>query len=154
MSATTCFCLFLTGMASTVDARREYALSSQHPRINAFPLMASQKNLSAEDPEYNNKNIIVPFSNWQGPLWMNANYMYGIILKHYGFNNELDWLAQTLGQLMINDYRKYGSLHESYDADTGAPLLLPIHMWIRTAGNRLHQLEPLRREPPSRRCGK
>lgn len=109
-----------SGMASSSDGKamiKRYLLNPKH-MLSPYGL----RSLSGEDVEYNNKNIIVPFSNWQGPLWMNANYMYGIILKNYGFTRKLDWLAQTLGQLMIKDYKKYGSLHESYDAETGSPL--------------------------------
>lgn len=80
------------------------------------------RSLSAKDPDYNNKNIIVPFSNWQGPVWPVANYIYAIGLKHYGFDKELRWLAETLGQLMLKDIKKWETMHENYHADTGAPL--------------------------------
>ena len=33
------------------------------------------RSLSKQDPDYNNAAIIVPYSNWQGPIWINANYM-------------------------------------------------------------------------------
>lgn len=80
------------------------------------------RSLSLQDPDYNNKNIIVPFSNWQGPIWMVANYMYAIALKNYGYDKEVRWISHTLGKMLIDDYNKYGSLHESYHADTGTPL--------------------------------
>jgi len=80
------------------------------------------RSLSKRDPDYNNKNIIVPFSNWQGPVWPVANYLYHIGLKHYGFENEIAWQAKTIGTLLLNDIRKYDSTHENYHADTGAPL--------------------------------
>ena len=80
------------------------------------------RSLSVQDPDYNNRNIIKPFSNWQGPIWMVANYVDAIILKHYGFDKEVEWVAYTLGKMLISDYKKYGSLHESYNAENGAPL--------------------------------
>lgn len=80
------------------------------------------RSLSVQDPDYNNRNIIKPFSNWQGPIWMVANYVDAIILKHYGFDKEVEWVAYTLGKMLISDYKKYGSLHESYNAESGAPL--------------------------------
>jgi len=80
------------------------------------------RSLSKLDPDYNNKNIIVPFSNWQGPIWPIANYLYHIGLKHYGFENEIAWQAKTLGKLLLNDIREWGSMHENYHAETGAPL--------------------------------
>lgn len=80
------------------------------------------RTLSKQDPDYNNKNIIIPFSNWQGPVWPIANYIYSVGLKYYGFENELAWQAETLGQLMLTDLKEWGSLHENYHTDTGAPL--------------------------------
>jgi len=80
------------------------------------------RSLSKADVDYNNKNIIIPFSNWQGPVWPIANYLYSIALKNYGFDKEIAWLGNTLGTLLLNDLRKYGSMHEDYHAETGAPL--------------------------------
>jgi alpha,alpha-trehalase len=33
------------------------------------------RSLAADDPEYNNENVIKPYSNWQGPIWPHANWM-------------------------------------------------------------------------------
>ena len=80
------------------------------------------RSLSLQDPDYNNKNIIKPFSNWQGPVWPIANYIYSIGLKNYGFDDDLVWQAETLGNLLLNDIKEWDSMHENYHADTGAPL--------------------------------
>ncbi|WP_421918911.1 MGH1-like glycoside hydrolase domain-containing protein [Marinifilum sp.] len=80
------------------------------------------RSLSAQDVDYNNKNVIVPFSNWQGPVWPIANYIFSIGLKNYGYDKELAWLAETLGQLLVDDIKEWGIMHENYHADTGAPL--------------------------------
>lgn len=80
------------------------------------------RTLSKSDPDYNNKNVIVPFSNWQGPVWPISNYIYSIGLKNYGFSSELKWQAATLGKLLLNDISQWDSMHENYDADTGEPL--------------------------------
>ena len=96
---------------------KKYLLNKKHMKATY-----GFRSLSASDPDYNNKNIIVPFSNWQGPIWMNANYIDAIILKYYGFDNEISWLAMTLGNILLDDYNTNGSLHESYHADTGEPL--------------------------------
>ncbi len=80
------------------------------------------RSLSAKDVDYNNKNIIVPFSNWQGPVWPIANYIYSIALKNYGYDKEVVWLAQTLGNLLVDDIKEWGIMHENYHADTGLPL--------------------------------
>lgn len=80
------------------------------------------RSLSRQDPEYNNKNVIIPFSNWQGPVWPIANYIYSIGLVRYGFKAEAVQLASHLGHLLLNDIYAYGSMHENYHADTGEPL--------------------------------
>ena len=80
------------------------------------------RSLSKQDVDYNNKNVIIPFSNWGGPIWPVANYLFSIALKNYGFDNEIRWLAEKQGRLMLKDCMKYGTMHEDYNADTGEPL--------------------------------
>ncbi len=92
------------------------------------------RTLSLQDPDYNNKNIIVPFSNWQGPVWPIANYIYSVGLKNYGFKEALYWQAETLGTLLLNDIKKYNTMHENYHADTGEPLA-PSHDHVDKDGN-------------------
>ena len=80
------------------------------------------RSLSKQDPGYNNAAIIVPYSNWQGPIWINANYMNYIALKRYGFDKEAAELSGILGRMVVADIQKWGSMHEDYDAETGAGL--------------------------------
>jgi alpha,alpha-trehalase len=80
------------------------------------------RSLSLKDPDYNNKNIIVPFSNWQGPLWVVANFIYSIGLHEYGFDKEAGWMAGALGNVLLDDLRQFDTMHESYNADTGTGL--------------------------------
>lgn len=80
------------------------------------------RSLSGSDPDYNNENIITPYSNWQGPVWPVANYLFFVGLKNYGFDKECVTLAKTLGTLIAKDIDKFGSMHENYDAETGAAL--------------------------------
>lgn len=80
------------------------------------------RTLSQKDPDYNNENIIVPYSNWQGPVWPIANFLYSVGLKNYGFNDECTELASKLGKLVLDDIKDCGTMHENYHADTGEPL--------------------------------
>jgi alpha,alpha-trehalase len=80
------------------------------------------RSLSKQDPDYNNNAIIIPYSNWQGPVWINANYLNYIALKRYGFNQEAAELSGILGLMVVADIQKWGSMHEDYDAETGAGL--------------------------------
>lgn len=94
------------------------------------------RSLSKADPEYNNKNIIKPFSNWQGPIWGITNYIYSIALKHYGFEQEIAWMAGAVGQLIVKDLRDFGTMHETYHAETGEPLA-PSSFKYKTADGRI-----------------
>jgi len=80
------------------------------------------RSLSKQDPSYNNLSMINPYSNWQGPVWINTNYLYFLALKRYGFDNEAAQLAGILGRLVLADIHKWGSMHECYHAETGEGL--------------------------------
>ena len=80
------------------------------------------RSLSRQDPDYNNAAIIVPYSNWQGPIWINANYLNYIALKRYGFDKEAKELSGILGRMVLADIQKWGSMHEDYNAETGEGL--------------------------------
>ena len=80
------------------------------------------RSLSKQDTDYNNAAIIIPYSNWQGPIWINANYMNYIALKRNGFDKEAAELSGILGRMVLADIQKWGSMHENYDAETGAGL--------------------------------
>ncbi|MGC2111018.1 MAG: trehalase family glycosidase [Candidatus Korobacteraceae bacterium] len=80
------------------------------------------RSLSRQDPDYNNVSEIVPYSNWQGPIWINANYLNYIALKRYGFDKEAAQLSGILGRMVLADIQKWGSMHECYDAETGLGL--------------------------------
>ena len=77
------------------------------------------RSLSKQDPGYNNVSMIDPYSNWQGPVWINANYLDYVALKRYGFDKESAELASILGHLVLADIQKWGSMHECYDAENG-----------------------------------
>ena len=80
------------------------------------------RSVSRQDPDYNNQVMIIPYSNWQGPIWINANYMDIIALIRYGFDKEPVTLTEKLARMVLSDIKSCGSMHECYDADTGAPL--------------------------------
>jgi len=66
--------------------------------------------------------MIDPYSNWQGPIWINTNYLYFLALKRYGFDDEAAQLAGILGRLVLADIHRWGSMHECYHAETGEGL--------------------------------
>lgn len=95
----------------------DYLLNDDHFKSNY-----GFRSLSMQDPDYNNENIIIPFSNWQGPVWPVANYIYSIGLKHYGLGDQNAWIASKLGKRLNQDIATWGTMHENYDADNGEPL--------------------------------
>jgi alpha,alpha-trehalase len=108
------------GLASPDQGRemiRRYLWTQEH-MLTPYGL----RSLSAKDPDYNNQNIIVPYSNWQGPVWPIANYFYFVGLMTYGFPQEAASLVERLTRLYLSDIEFCGSLHENYDAETGHPL--------------------------------
>ena len=80
------------------------------------------RSLSKRDPDYNNVCMIIPYSNWQGPIWINANFIFSVALKRYGFDEQANELAYVLAMMVLKDIKTCGSMHENYDADTGSPL--------------------------------
>ena len=80
------------------------------------------RSVAKSDPVYNNDAIIDPYSNWRGPIWINANYLNYISLKRYGFDKEAAGLSGMLGRMVLADIQKWGSMHEDYDAETGLGL--------------------------------
>ena len=77
------------------------------------------RSLSSFSRDYNNEAIINPYSNWRGPIWINANFLDWIALRRYGYPTEARWLATTLAEDIHRDVGRWGSMHEDYNAETG-----------------------------------
>jgi alpha,alpha-trehalase len=102
------------------DARamiRKYLWSPEHMLSNY-----GIRSLSKQDASYNNVSMISPYSNWQGPIWINTNYLYFLALRRYGFEQEARLLSWRLATLVLADIQKWGSMHECYNAETGEGL--------------------------------
>jgi len=80
------------------------------------------RSLSRQDPDYNNVNVITPYSNWQGPVWPIANYFYFVALMNHGRRAEATELVRRLSRVYLRDINSCGSLHENYDAETGVAM--------------------------------
>jgi alpha,alpha-trehalase len=114
------FVPLIQGLAPYDDGRkmiRRYLWNEDH-MLSPYGL----RTLSKQDPEYNNVNMIVPYSNWQGPIWPITNYLYFRALMTYGFFDEAKQLAKMICDLCLRDIDKWGSMHENYDAETGEAL--------------------------------
>ena len=114
---------FVPLWAGMVPAERAQAMIRRY-LLNEAHLLTPYgfRSLSRQDPDYNNLNVIVPYSNWQGPVWPIANYFYFVALMNYGFRDEAAELVRRLTKLYLVDIDFCGSLHENYCAETGQPL--------------------------------
>ena len=110
---------------------KRYMLSENHMKAPY-----GFRSMSKSDVDFNNKNIIVPFSNWQGPIWGICSYIYSIGLHNYGFDKEVAWMATKVGGLMAKDLDDYGTMHETYHSETGEPLA-PSNFKYKTADGRI-----------------
>ncbi len=116
----TSFLPLLDGLLKPGDAKR---MIREH-LINPAEMCSEYgfRSLAKNDPAYNNDAIIDPYSNWRGPIWINANLIDWIVLRRYGFKDEAHRLALTLAGELHRDIAKWGSMHEDYSAETGEGL--------------------------------
>ena len=108
------------GLLPPRDARRMIRLHLLNSAEMRSPY--GFRSLSKSDAAYNNQAIIDPYSNWRGPIWINANFLCWLALRRYGFQAESRQLAVTLAQILHHDIAQWGSMHENYDAETGKGL--------------------------------
>jgi alpha,alpha-trehalase len=83
------------------------------------------RSLAADDPAYNNENVLKPYSNWQGPIWPHANWMVIHALMRYGYRDAALDAAVRVTRVCLADLDRNGMMHENYHAGTGAPLAAP-----------------------------
>ncbi|HET7349179.1 MAG TPA: trehalase family glycosidase [Acidobacteriaceae bacterium] len=111
------FLPLVDGLLSRDEGRRMIRLHLLNPAEMRSPW--GFRSLAKSDPRYNNEAIIVPYSNWRGPIWINANFLDWVALRRYGFPSEAHGLAVQLADILHRDIAKWGSMHEDYDAETG-----------------------------------
>ena len=105
---------------------------------------AGLRSTSSDDPRYNNDDIIVPYSNWRGPMWVNANALACYGLADYGYQKLAIEIATRVTAALAADLRSTGTWHEAYStADRGSPLAGPGFLSWDTLGATL--LSNLRR---------
>ena len=88
----------------------------------SFNAPAGIRTLSPQEKMYNVKASGNP-SSWQGPVWINVNYLVFRGLVRYGFVSEARELAEKTILLLGRDYERFGALHEYYLPDNGEPVL-------------------------------
>ena len=71
------------------------------------------RSVSSADPRYNNDNIINPYSNWRGPVWINVNAVLAFSLRARGFAAAAAALAANVVHTLAQDLRATGTWHVS-----------------------------------------
>lgn len=68
---------------------------------------------------YNQEDVIIPYSNYQGPVWVHINYLLAHGLNNYGYKAEAVKLADKIERLLLRAIKTTGYMHECYNAETG-----------------------------------
>ena len=92
------------------------------------------RSVSSGDPRYNNDNIINPYSNWRGPIWINVNAILAHALNAQGFTAQAQDLSARVVHTLAEDLRATGTWHESYSSETGEGLAAPGFLSWNTLG--------------------
>jgi putative isomerase len=80
------------------------------------------RSLARDEKMYNLTATNNP-SNWLGPIWIIVNYIVFRGLLNYGYIDEAKLLCEQTLELLGNDLRKTGTLHEYYVPETGEPVM-------------------------------
>eukprot|EP00123_Amoebidium_parasiticum_P021256 comp6411_c0_seq1/m.2213 comp6411_c0_seq1/g.2213 ORF comp6411_c0_seq1/g.2213 comp6411_c0_seq1/m.2213 type:complete len:440 (-) comp6411_c0_seq1:55-1374(-) len=106
------------GIATQEMADRVAEQLQQPDMLSPFGVRST----SNTDPRYNNDNIIKPYSNWRGPIWVNANAIVAYGLVKYGYKDLARNIAQRVVDTLAKDIKETGTWHECYHGETGAGL--------------------------------
>ena len=108
------------GIATPEQAAAIVERQYRDPR--SFNAAAGVRSLSPLEKMYDTRASGNP-SSWQGPIWINVNYLVFRGLVRYGFTEEARELAEKTVLLLGRDYERFGALHEYYLPDNGEPVL-------------------------------
>jgi glycogen debranching enzyme len=118
------------GLASTEQAARLVKELWKEDMLSDWGI----RSVSNKDPRYTNANIIKPYSNWAGPIWVNANAMISYGLLRYNYTKEAKLLADRVVGALGADLDKSKTWHECYSADDGSALAAPGFLSWDTLG--------------------
>ena len=111
-----------TGYPSTEQATRITKQLLKDDMLSEWGIRST----SSKDPLYENENRILPYSNWRGPIWTNANAMLSLGMASYqSLRAEAQMIANNLTSALAKDLRDSGTWHECLSSDTGKGLAAP-----------------------------
>lgn len=79
------------------------------------------RSLARNEKMYNEQPTNNP-SNWQGPVWIIANYLIAKGFARYGYKKEADYIFSKTVELLANSIIESEGMYESYTA-SGEPML-------------------------------
>ena len=99
------------------------------------------RSTSSADDRYSNANIINPYSNWRGPIWVNVNaaILYGMVSPDYKavapqLAKQAVAVARAVTGALAQDLRANGTWHECFSSETGEGLAAPGFLSWDTLG--------------------
>ena len=114
---------FMAMWAGVATQQQAKEIVERHYRdTTSFNSLAGVRTLSPLEKMYNVKASGNP-SSWQGPIWINVNYLVFRGLIKYGFTEDARELAEKTIILLGRDFERFGALHEYYLPDNGEPVL-------------------------------
>ena len=114
------FMAMWAGIATPEQAK--IIVEKQFKDTSSFNSPAGIRSLSPLEKMYDTRASGNP-SSWQGPIWINVNYMVFRGLVKYGYTAEAKELAEKTILLLGRDFERFGALHEYYLPDNGEPVL-------------------------------
>ena len=114
------FMAMWAGIATPEQAK--LMVEKQFRDTSSFNAPAGIRTLSPLEKMYDTRASGNP-SSWQGPIWINVNYLVFRGLINYGYTNEARELAEKTILLLGRDFERFGALHEYYLPDNGEPVL-------------------------------
>lgn len=124
------------GLSSNASRAEASLASASLPDLMGDYGLRSTSNL---DLRYNNSNIIDPYSQWRGPVWVNAAVLHAHALRGAGFTSAAMSLANAVVHTLAQDLRVSGEWHESYDSETGLGLAAPGFLSWDTLGGSIQE---------------
>lgn len=114
------FMAMWAGIAKPEQAR---LMVDRHFRdTTSYNAPAGIRSLSPLEKMYDTRASGNP-SSWQGPVWINVNYLVFRGLINYGYKEEARELAEKTILLLGRDFERFGALHEYYLPENGEPVL-------------------------------
>jgi hypothetical protein len=114
------FMAMWAGVATKEQA--DIIVRKQFRDTSLFNAAAGIRSLSPLEKMYDVRASGNP-SSWQGPVWINVNYLVFRGLVNYGYTAEAKELAEKTILLLGRDFERFGALHEYYLPDNGEPVL-------------------------------